>query len=312
MTDQSNGDLAPTAASTPSTTARSGLTPGAPAAQRAAEQDRLHTPPPRHRGVPPPRNPNATRRPDWTDAHTGEGKFLAAQDARRAEAAAADAPGSQTERDPGAADRSADAAEPKYKIGDREFTEGEIAGLMERDALEKSRKLTLPATPDDYRAELPADFVTPQGVEFHFDPADPSLALARDFAHRHGLSQEQFSGMAAIYAASKVREIVAIDKAVKVEIGKLGAAGTDRVTAVQGWINAIVGPELGAAMNKGIFSAAIVKGFEKIMEHTRGQGGAGYTQTGRDPPKSRDDIPGYAGMTFEQKRAAQERAAGRR
>jgi hypothetical protein len=181
---------------------------------------------------------------------------------------------------------------------------------MERRALEESRKLTMPAEPSGYALELPKDFVTPQGIEFQFFENDPAVTLAREFAHKNGLSQEQFSAMSAIYATTRIQEITALNNAVKVEIGKLGAAGTQRVTAVQGWLNAVVGPELGAAMNKAMFSAAVVQGFEKLMRHVTSQGG-GTFQPGREAPKSNNgDIPNYATMTFEQRRAAQERGSG--
>ena len=275
-------------------------------------------PPPRQRQPQAP-NPNAARDAppgvgkNWGDAHTVEGRHRIAAEARRAAALASDGtPADPTARDPGAAPDRGNGSEPKYKIGDYELTESEAAGLMERRALEESRKLTLPATPADYKAELPPSFQTPQGIEFKFDERDPALVLARDFAHRHKLSQEQFSEMAGVYASTKVREMAGLNAAVQAEITKLGAAGTSRVTAVQNWLNAVAGPELGAHLNKAMFSAKVVEGFEKVMRHVTAQGGGNYSNTGRDPPKSSSEIPGYANMSFEQRRAAQERGAGRR
>jgi hypothetical protein len=251
---------------------------------------------------------------NFADAHTVEGRHRIAAEARRAAALASDgAPADPTARDSGAAPDRGTGAEPKYKIGDYELTEAEAAGLMERRALEESRKLTLPATPADYKAELPPSFQTPQGIEFKFDERDPALVLARDFAHRHKLSQEQFSEMAGVYASTKVREMAALNAAVQAEIQKLGAAGTSRVTAVQNWLNAVAGPELGAHLNKAMFSAKIVEGFEKVMRHVTAQGGSNFSHSGREPPKTNNgEIPGYDNMIFSERRAAQERFAGRR
>jgi hypothetical protein len=312
MTDQS-GDLSPSTSPVPQSTPQPQTFE-----QRRQAQERMHMPPPRQRQPQAP-NPNAARDAppgvgkNWGDAHTVEGRHRIAAEARRAETLAADgAPNNQTARDTGAAPSRGNGAEPKYKIGGYELSESEAAGLMERHALEESRKLTMPAEPSGYALELPKDFVTPQGIEFQFFENDPAVALAREFAHKNGFSQEQFSAMSAIYATTRIQEITALNNAVKVEIGKLGAAGTARVTAVQGWLNAVVGPELGAAMNKAMFSAAVVQGFEKLMRHVTSQGG-GTFQPGREAPKSNNgDIPNYATMTFEQRRAAQERGAGRR
>ena len=277
-------------------------------------------PPPRQRQPQAP-NPNAARDAppgvgkNFADADTIEGRYRIAAEARRAAALASDgAPADPTARDPGAApDRGAGDPTQKYKLGDDlELTADEARGLIERDALEKSRALTLPQRPEDYKAELPKNFKTPQGIEFQFNEADPALGLARDFAHRNGLSQAQFSEMAAVYAATKVREIDAFNRASQAEIEKLGAAGTPRVTAVINWLRGTLGDKLAGSMAKMIVLADHVDGFEKLMGAVRTQGSGSYSNTGREPPKSSSEIPGYATMTFEQRRAAQERGAGRR
>jgi hypothetical protein len=307
MTDP--GDLSPSTSPAPQSTPQPQTFE-----QRRQAQERMHTPPPRQRQPQAP-NSNVSRNESWPAGLTPEGRYVAADRARRADALAADgAPNDQTARDPGAApDRGAGDPTQKSKLGDDlELTADEARGLIERDALEKSRALTLPQRPEDYKAELPKNFKTPQGIEFQFNEADPALGLARDFAHRNGLSQAQFSEMAAVYAATKVREIDAFNRASQAEIEKLGAAGTPRVTAVINWLRGTLGDKLAGSMAKMIVLADHVDGFEKLMGAVRTQGSGSYSNTGREPPKSSSEIPGYATMTFEQRRAAQERGAGRR
>jgi hypothetical protein len=97
---------------------------------------------------------------------------------------------------------------------DRECAEGRpealVKDLRERDELkafkatEDSKRLTLPQKPDDYKIELPADFKPPEGVTFEFKADDPLMAQARTFAHQAGISQEGFSKLLSLHAASQV------------------------------------------------------------------------------------------------------------
>jgi hypothetical protein len=251
------------------------------------------------------------RQPHWSDATSDEGRYIARQEGRRAEAETAPstpAPPPLIAPTAGASDTPAE----RFKFGDDlELSADEIKGLMERHALETSRKLTLPADPSGYKLELPKDFVPPQGVEFKFDEKDPAVKLARDFAHANGFTQEQFSRMAAVYAAGKVQEQAGINAAIAAERDKLGAAASSRVTAIQQYLRGHLGDELAQALMVNLLSAAQVQAFEKLMNRDRGSEGR-FSHAHREPPPDTGTIPGYANMSFEQRRAAQDAIQQRR
>ena len=58
---------------------------------------------------------------------------------------------------------------------------------------------------------------------------------------------------------------------------KLGATGTARKTAVDTWLKAQLGDELGKHMSQFTFTAQQVEGYEKIMAAFRTQGAGSYT-----------------------------------
>jgi hypothetical protein len=191
--------------------------------------------------------------------------------------------------DPPAETKIAGDAPKKYKLGENfEVTEQEARSLMERDALEKSRALNLPKTPDEYKATLPNTFKAPDGIEYKIDEANPAFHRAREFAHANGFSQEQFSSMVAIHAAVEVENIANLKTARDAEIAKLGAAAGARVTAAQNFLRGHLGDDLGLAMASMMITAKHVEGFEKLMR-TFGVTAAGgsFSHSAREPADAR-------------------------
>jgi len=93
---------------------------------------------------------------------------------------------------------------------------------MEQHADEALRKATLPATPADYKIELPADFKPPAGVEMKLNPADPAFEAARNWAHAQGIDQAAFSELIGVYGAHQAREHATIQAAAAAEVAKDG------------------------------------------------------------------------------------------
>ena len=61
----------------------------------------------------------------------------------------------------------------------------------------------VPADPDGYELTLPEDFEHPDpGNPLEINPDDPRLPAAREFAHRHNLTQAQFRELLALDAAA--------------------------------------------------------------------------------------------------------------
>jgi hypothetical protein len=84
----------------------------------------------------------------------------------------------------------------------------------------------VPKTPDDYKAEFPADFKAPEGVKINVD--DPRFKEAQRSAHARGMSQELFSGVLAL----EVRRVIdANARARAAEPGKI--PGYDKMSTRQ-------------------------------------------------------------------------------
>jgi len=189
--------------------------------------------------------------------------------------------------------------------------------LRERDELkvfkaaEDVRKGSLPANADAYKIELPADFKPPAGVEFKFDMADPILAQARAQAHAMGASQADFSKMLGLFAAAKVGEQARIDTARAAEVAKLGPTASSRVDSV---VNFLTGMDTTAdkgdarALAGMLVTARHIEAFERLITRIGSQGVAGFSQQHRAAPDT-SKIPGYEGMSFEQRRFAQDQRA---
>jgi hypothetical protein len=156
--------------------------------------------------------------------------------------------------------------------------------LQTRVAADESRRLTLPAKPEDYKIELPKDFTLPQGVEFKIDADNPLWAQGQQWAQKNGLTQEAFQEAIALVAGDRVGTAVQIDQARKAEIGKLGANGQARVTAIQTWAQGLLGQEPGARFVSRLFTAADVQMAESLIAKFTGSGT--FKSGGREPPEA--------------------------
>jgi hypothetical protein len=140
------------------------------------------------------------------------------------------------------------------------------------------------------------------------------MAQARDFAHRSGWSQDTFSQALALHAASQVQQTAELQTAKAAEIAKLGVNGPARVTAVTNWLKGVGGADAETLVKVLDYApvAGTVQAFERMMQKFSSQGGAGFSQQHRSQPEA-GKIPGYEGMSFEQRRYAQDQQrAGRR
>ena len=147
------------------------------------------------------------------------------------------------------------------------------------------RRATLPPSPNDYKAELPADFKVPDGVTFSFNGNDPLLAQAQAVAHEAGLSQAQFSKLLAIYAGGQVSSAQQIQTARNAEVAKLGATGPSRIDALTTFYRAYLGDAAGNRRMARIFTAQDVQDAEMEVSKITSQGGAAFRGNGRMPPE---------------------------
>ena len=161
--------------------------------------------------------------------------------------------------------------------------------MAARVAADDVRRLALPQNPDDYKIALPADFKPPEGIEFKFNEADPNLAQARAVMHDIDSGkisgQEAFSKLLGLYAGAQVASTAAINAARTAEVGKLGANGTARVTAVTTFFKSFLGEAEGAQLASRMFTARDIEIAEKLVQKVASQGGAPFRSNGREPPQ---------------------------
>ena len=186
--------------------------------------------------------------------------------------------------------------EKTVTVGDVTVTEAELKTLMELKAQQDLRAASRPATPEGYRLELPRDMKTPAGAPvFQLasldDPAKgPGLRAAMEFAHARGFSQEDFSSMLGVYAASQAREQTMIEAAIRAEREKLGANGTARVDAVAMFLRGRYGDDAGRAVMKSIVLAKQLEVWEDIVSRAANSTGSSFSRRGIDlEPTTIDD-----------------------
>jgi hypothetical protein len=256
--------------------------------------------------------PRLAPRPSAPENPRARGYSPAVEQREAAAARAAGKPAPDTAApaaDPQQAPAAADGE--KYKVGEKyEVTERELADMMQRQAVEDQRRLTMPPSPEAYKAELPADLKLPGGQTYTFNQNDPSLIAARNLAHAKGWSQGDFSEALGIFASHIAGEQAALAERSQQEIAKVGANGPQRVDAVSRWITGMVGEADAKPIRATIVTDAHVRFYETIMNKLTSQGGASFSQSHRVPPDN-DKIPGFENMSFAQQRHAQEQLRAR-
>jgi hypothetical protein len=189
----------------------------------------------------------------------------------------------------------------------------DVQRLTEWNAQDRARKASLPASADHYEVRLPEDFQASGGVEIKIDKANPAWKDAAAWAHANGLSQDQFSQMAAMYAGHQAKEAAAFKAAYNAEVAKLGTNASARIDAVAKWWGAMTGDDsavLGSILRMAP-TAGTVASLERLMTKFSNQGAAPFHQGGREGGGPSDRIDGWEKMSYEQRRFAQDQRAGR-
>lgn len=172
-----------------------------------------------------------------------------------------------------------------------EFTThiGELAALK---AQQDARLAALPKDAAGYEFKLPADFKAPDG--WALDEKHTLLAPWRAYAHKHQLSQDQFSAGVQMMAEAQIASNAASKAAYDAELKKLGATATMRVTASQTWLSSIVGAEQASRLLGLLETAGDFEAIEKLQLASSNQGAARPNGNGREPPapppKRRENI----------------------
>jgi hypothetical protein len=175
-------------------------------------------------------------------------------------------------------------------------------------AAQESRTASLPANADAYQLALPEGFKLPDGVALELNANDPNFKAAQAMAHAKGWTQADFSDALGVVAMMEANKAAAFETAKSAELGTLGANADKRIAAIVPWIVAEAGEKDAKPIIATLATAAHVRFFEKILAKQTSQGAASFTQQHRVAPDDKS-IPGYEGMSFEQRRFAQDQRA---
>jgi hypothetical protein len=193
----------------------------------------------------------------------------------------------------------------KVKVGDFELSPNDVAALMQQKAENDLRATRIPATPEGYKLEIPADLKLPlpDGAKFQFDATNPILKDAQAFALKAGLDQNQFSTVLGLYAMHEAQQTAKFAAAQAAEIAKLGNSGNSRVAAVSTFIRGHLGDKLAGPMLATLATAAQVEGWEKIMTRMQNGGAAPFSQAHRDvQQRGRVEQAVYDKMSYTEKK----------
>jgi hypothetical protein len=275
--------------------------------QQRFAQDRAvaENPLPRESAAPNPRSRGHSPARDMREA-------VAARAAEK-EPVPGEAPPAETPPADGQPPAEGEPAPEKFKIGQYEVSEAELGEMMQRQAAEDLRKATAPPSPDAYKLSLPENLKLPGGQQFTFDEAGAKATFdaVKGWAHNKGLSQSDFSDLMGIYASHQAGVEAALAARSQAEVAKVGVNAPQRVDAIGKWLVGTVGEKDAAPIRATIVTDAHVRFYEKIMHQVTSQGGASFSTAHRVPPDT-NNIPGYANMSFEQRRLAQDQLAQRR
>jgi hypothetical protein len=214
---------------------------------------------------------------------------------------ASQAPATRPEWTVGLPDKFWDAGKNEIKGADLRT---EIDRLRGAEAADISRKASVPAA-DKYELKFTPDYQLPAGTDWTWDNADPTLVTAtRQWANENGLSQESFSKLLGLHAASQIAENQKFATAKQAEIGKLGVNAPTRVDAVNTWLEAQLGGDLAGALRQQMLTAKSIEAYERLIRNFTSQGVSGNPAGGRDgaprEPARMSDTD-YAKLTFAEK-----------
>jgi hypothetical protein len=198
----------------------------------------------------------------------------------------------------------------KVRVGEYEISAEELGAMMQRQAVDDQRRLTVPPSAEAYEAKLPADLKLPGDQTYIFNRNDPSLIAARNLAHSKGWSQQDFSEALGIFASHIAGQEAQLAERARAELEKVGVNAPQRVDAVGKWLDGFMGTKDAAPIRATICTDSHLRFMEAVMNKISSQGVASFSQSHRVAPDD-NKIPGYEKMSFEQRRFAQDQRAAR-
>jgi len=164
-----------------------------------------------------------------------------------------------------------------------ELSDEDIRTILRESAERVMRASTVPATPGEYRPELPKDLKLPGGVEVKIDGTDAAFKDLQAFCHSRGLSQSDMSAALAIFASYQAREAATLQQVLQAEIKELGPNGVQRITSLHQWLRGTLGDEAAKPISSMLVSERHVAALELLASKFTSQGSAPFSQAHREP-----------------------------
>jgi hypothetical protein len=137
------------------------------------------------------------------------------------------------------------------------------------------------------------DFHLPDGWQVNAE--DPTWKAGKEFAHKNGLSQDQFAGIARLYIQAQIdahsRDETVLTAQLKARDEALGANGAARVDALNSWFRSMAEPKVADQLSKTLWTPDIVGFYEKIQHQLTNQGTVSFRQDGRKDGGRTDGRP---------------------
>jgi hypothetical protein len=168
-------------------------------------------------------------------------------------------------------------------LGEHELSADDVRQLFQERAARELRQSKVPASAEAYAPTLPPGLKLPEGVEVAIDGNDPAFKDLRNLAHARGWSQDDFSAALGINATKQAGEAAALRTAINAEIAKLGANGSQRISALQTWFRSAVGDDLAKSLSQALITAKSVEAFERLAARDMSGGAASFSQAHREP-----------------------------
>lgn len=155
----------------------------------------------------------------------------------------------------------------------------EFQRMQKFEADDKARREALPKSADEYETAFAEDVKLPDG--WKINPDDPLWKAGKEFAAKHGLSQEQFKELASM----KARELIAQNDMMKTLVDKrnadLGAQGAERVEALHKFFDGAFDKDTAAELKAGMVTARQIKALEAMQKAVVDQGVTEFSALGR-------------------------------
>jgi hypothetical protein len=210
------------------------------------------------------------------------------------------------------------ADKPKIRFGDdvtgwSEASEDQVRQWAAEHAAAESRRATLPQSPEGYEVKLPETFKAPEAFkDWRPDGNHALMGQLREFSHRAGLSQDQFSQLLGLHASQQIGSAMMLEKAARAEVEKLGTNGTLRVGAVQDYIRSVAGDELYEKTKALLATAAMVQVWERVMQRAGVTSGSSYSGSRSSPRTESISEADYQKLSYSEKKEYASRMSGGR